>query len=592
MQKRMFLALALSLLVIMAFSYLQGPAEQDRMAGPAGDEPAAESTTGDTVAGSSSEPDTQPADEPEVEEPGDEQASESAESDDPVESTIAADTTSGETVPFDVAGLEGHFTSAGASLSSIKTDEYSHIDQPDRLYDLVFRRGDGLRTGLNYPEPSLENRSFRVVETADTSVFRFRTTLDNGLTVVKEYDFSTEQDYRMDLSVRFKNDSGGPLELEGLDFPEASQRFGSAVRWGPGFGEGREQKTQFDKVYWYYGKNDEMQYMAPQGAGGFTAMIPFMGNGDEDKPYKFVSGPVDWSAVSNRYFVAAVIPDQSYDGLFLDKGDESDSFVAWSAHQSAELGVQESRTYSYELYLGPKFYSVLEDFHAGLESTLNYGWFTILTYPLLISLRWIYAVIPNYGIAIILLSIAIKFVLYPLTKKGLVSMQKMKKLQPKMKEIQDKYSDDKEKLNEKLMEFYSEHNVNPIGGCLPMLLQLPIFIALYRMLEYSIELRGAHFALWVTDLSAKDPYYILPVVMGVLMFFQQWYTMSASSGGAMGQQQKMMMYVMPVVFVFLFMRFPVGLVLYWMTNSAVTLLQYWMINRSMDLSEIEANVGE
>jgi len=154
-------------------------------------------------------------------------------------------------------------------------------------------------------------------------------------------------------------------------------------------------------------------------------------------------------------------------------------------------------------------------------------------------------------------------------------MQKMKKLQPKMKEIQDKYSDDQEKLNEKLMEFYSEHNVNPIGGCLPMILQLPIFIALYRMLEYSIELRGAPFAFWVTDLSAKDPYYILPVVMGVLMFFQQWYTMSASSGGAMGQQQQMMMYVMPVVFVFLFMSFPVGLVLYWMTN------------RSMDLSDVE-----
>lgn len=134
------------------------------------------------------------------------------------------------------------------------------------------------------------------------------------------------------------------------------------------------------------------------------------------------------------------------------------------------------------------------------------------------------------------------------------------------------------------MEFYSEHNVNPIGGCLPMLLQLPIFIALYRMLEYSIELRGAHFAFWVTDLSAKDPLYILPVVMGVLMFFQQWYTMSASAG-ATGQQQQMMMYVMPVVFVFIFMNFPVGLVLYWMTNSAVTLLQYWMINRSMELSE-------
>ncbi len=322
-----------------------------------------------------------------------------------------------------------------------------------------------------------------------------------------------------------------------------------------------------------------MEYLSPQGGGYFSFLT---GGDDEDSPYSTVSGPVEWSAVSNRYFIAAVVPETPFRTLFLNTEQGGDTFTAWSAREDFELAPRETRTFRHRLFLGPKRYSTLQSFHSGLESTLNYGWFTILTLPLLIGLRWIYMVIPNYGIAIILLSVLIKVILYPLTKKGLVSMQRMKELQPKMKEIQEKYEDDREKMNEKLMEFYQEHNVNPVGGCLPMLLQLPIFIALYRMLEYSIELRGATFALWVTDLSAPDPYYVLPVLMGVLMFFQQRYTMTATGGGTMGQQQQMMVYFMPIMFVFLFMNFPVGLVLYWMTNSAATVGQYWLINRSME----------
>jgi len=564
----MFLALALSLLVIMTFSYFQEPVEE-------GPEATNQSTNGQTARPETSSNRRTNTGDTDAENSISE-SSEQNESNTPkVTPKSSSRTESGDTISFDIQGLQGYFSTRGASLQSIKTKEYSHLDQTENLYDLVFRDGDGLRTALNYPDAVIESTTFSLNSTSDTSLFRFRGQLDNGLAVTKEYDFDETQSYRLSMNVRLENTSDESLRLDEIKFPDAPENHGSALRWGPGFGQGRSQKTQFDKVYFYYGQNNEMQYLAPQGVGGFSSMVPFMGNGDKDKPHQYVEGPLSWSAVSNRYFVAATVPESNFDGVFLDKGDDSDSFVAWSSHDSVNLGPRESKTFSYDLYLGPKFYNELQEFHPGLEGTLNYGWFTVLTYPLLISLRWIYAVIPNYGIAIILLSIAIKFGLYPLTKKGLVSMQKMKKLQPKMKEIQDKYSDDQEKLNEKLMEFYSEHNVNPIGGCLPMILQLPIFIALYRMLEYSIELRGAPFAFWVTDLSAKDPYYILPVVMGVLMFFQQWYTMSASSGGAMGQQQQMMMYVMPVVFVFLFMSFPVGLVL------------YWMINRSMDLSDVE-----
>jgi YidC/Oxa1 family membrane protein insertase len=572
----MFLALALSILVIMAFSYFQTPNNQQNLT-----EQKQETVKSDTSP-SDTNPDTPSVETAEAE--ADTVRTDNQPSQLSFVDTSNTKTTAKDTVPFQNSGLKGYFSRRGASLSSIKTLAYSKIGRDHQLYDLVFRRGDGLKTALTFSKPSLRHKRFDFIETPDTTVFKFRTQLNNGLTLIKEYDFNETKDYHVSLSLRLKNSSSEPISVNELNFPSGTQKLGPSLRWGPGFGRGRLNKTQFDNVYWYYGKNDEMQYFAPQGTAGFTSWLPFMGSENPDNPYKFVEGPVEWSAVSNRYFVAAMVPDESFQGLFLKKGDESDSFTAWSAHNSVNLDPNGTKTYSYDLYLGPKYYSVLQSFHSGLESTLNYGWFTLLTYPLLICLRWIYAFIPNYGIAIILLSVALKFLLYPLTKKGLVSMQKMKKLQPKMKEIQEKYSDDKEKLNEKLMEFYSEHNVNPIGGCLPMLLQLPILIALYRMLEYSIELRGAHFALWVTDLSAKDPLYILPVAMGILMFFQQWYTMSAG-GGATGQQQQMMMYMMPVVMVVVFMNFPSGLVVYYMTHSAVTLLQHWMINRSMDLSE-------
>lgn len=316
-------------------------------------------------------------------------------------------------------------------------------------------------------------------------------------------------------------------------------------------------------------------------------MMSWITGGDEDdSPYQFKRGPIEWTSISSRYFAATIIPQTRADMMFVNTEHGADTFTAWTGQAPFSLDAGNSRVFEYDLYLGPKEYDVLQEVYPGLEATLNYGWFTFLARPLLWSLNWIYALIPNYGIAIIVLSILIKVALYPLTKKGLTSMQKMKELQPELQELQDKYSDDKEKLNQKMMEFYQEHELNPLGGCLPMLLQLPIFIGLYRMLEYSIELRGAPFMLWVTDLSSKDPYYILPVVMGIVMFFQQKYTMTASAmGGSTGQQQKMMMYFMPVMFVFLFMNFPVGLVLYWMTNSLVTLIQYALINRSLEAAD-------
>lgn len=576
MQKRMLLALVLSLGVVMIFSYFQTPPKSVREGSgdttPKVAENSDQSTESIPASGSDSERTADTA-----------TASEHEERVSP-ERIVQ----SSGTVPFDQHKLRGYFSLRGASLGSIKTKDYERLDQPEKLYDLVNESGRGLNVDVRFPELKLSQARFERLRTEDTRTFRFRHKADNGLVIEKTYIFHSTKPYRVDLNVELYNSSDRDIELGRISLPGKSERsFGMGVRWGPGFGKGRKQQTQFDQVYVYYGKNGEMQYQSPAGPGGLTGMLPFMG-GEPDKPYKFVDGDIDWTAISNRYFIAAAVPERSFDGMFMDRRAGGDTFTNWSLHGSRSLESGAKENFNYELFMGPKHYQTMQKFQPGMEGTLNYGWFTFLTYPLLLGMRWIYFLIPNYGIAIILLSVIIKFMLYPLTKKSLESMRKMKELQPKMKEIQEKYEDDREKLNKELMEFYQEHNVNPIGGCLPMLLQLPIFIALYRMLEYTIELRGAPFALWVTDLSAKDPYYILPVLMGILMFFQQRYTMSTSATGSMGQQQQMMMYVMPVMFVVFFMNFPVGLVLYWMTNSGVTLLQYWMINQSIEQNSAES----
>ncbi len=190
-------------------------------------------------------------------------------------------------------------------------------------------------------------------------------------------------------------------------------------------------------------------------------------------------------------------------------------------------------------------------------------------------LNIINGVVHNFGLAIILLTLAIKIVTFPLTQKSMVSMKKMSTLQPKMQALREKYKGDKELLNKANMELYKQEGVNPLGGCLPMLLQIPIFFALYKTLLLAIELQGAPFMLWIADLSLKDPYYITPVLMGATMFLQQKMTPSTVTDPL---QKKIFTY-MPLVFTFLFLTFPAGLVIYWLTNNVLTIAQQYVINK-------------
>jgi len=264
------------------------------------------------------------------------------------------------------------------------------------------------------------------------------------------------------------------------------------------------------------------------------------------KPGEFrqFEGPIKWFGFEDKYFLKTLIVKDPLDS---------------------------------ELYIGPKELKTLKLAGYDLNKALDFGFFDFFAKPMLISLNWINSYIHSYGWSIIILTVIIKLLLYPLSLKSFKSMKELQKIQPLMKEIQAKYKDDKSRLNQELMKLYSEHKVNPMGGCLPMLLQIPILFALYRIFLSAIELRHTPFHIvgtWLPDLSAKDPYYITPILMGLSWFIQQ----KMTPMGGDPTQQKMMLF-MPVIFTIFFLNFPSGLVIYWLVSNVLSIAQQAYINR-------------
>jgi YidC/Oxa1 family membrane protein insertase len=338
--------------------------------------------------------------------------------------------------------------------------------------------------------------------------------------------------------------------------------------------------------------------LIPENAGGYIFEGPaiYLDNRleeiglDDIEESGIFSGKVSWAAIEDRYFANAVLP--------LDTHEESQA-VMWTDDKHIQIDLQlphiniapqKHILYSFSLFFGPKSLELLNGFDNNLQEIINFGWFDIIARPCLYLMNLIYQFIPNYGIAIILLTILIKILFWPLGNKSYESMNQMRKLQPKMKELQERYKDDRQKMNQELMNLYRTYKVNPLGGCIPMLLQIPVFIALYRMLYQAIELRHAPFFLWINDLSAPDrlfqfegyiplmqePYGIpvLTIIMGGTMFLQQ--KMSPPPGDP--SQAKMMMFL-PIFFTFIFINFPAGLVLYWLVNNVASILQQYYINK-------------
>ncbi len=294
-------------------------------------------------------------------------------------------------------------------------------------------------------------------------------------------------------------------------------------------------------------------------------------------PDKTMGPYVSWGGFESKYFIAAMIPQNpSLTSMRLAKTQGNLVSVSLLGPKNLVPPGQPS-VFTYKLFLGPKDYNILKAQGIKLEYSIDFGdWLKWLAIPMLLTLKFIYGYINNYGIAIILLTILIKLIFWPLGNKSYKSMKEMQKLQPKMTELREKYKDDKARLSQESMALYKTHNVNPMGGCLPMVVQIPVFFGLYKALLYAIELRHAPFFWWIQDLSAKDPYYITPLIMGATMFIQQKMTPT----GADPMQAKIMLF-MPIIFTFMFLNFPSGLVIYWLLNNIISIGQQIYTNKKL-----------
>ncbi|MGL4722526.1 MAG: membrane protein insertase YidC [Desulfovibrionaceae bacterium] len=285
---------------------------------------------------------------------------------------------------------------------------------------------------------------------------------------------------------------------------------------------------------------------------------------------------LSWAGITNNYFLLAIAPGNG--ALTFKAKYESDIFRVSLTQNPVVLDSEVSYSTSY--WLGPKELDLLEAAPNNLDKSVHYGFFSFLSIPLVMFLEFIHSYIQNYGVAIILLTIFIKVLFWPLSQKSFSSMEKMKKIQPFVQEIREQYADDKTEMNKRIMELYQTYKVNPMGGCLPILVQIPVFFALYEALLNSVSLRHAVFIeyipfthiLWLTDLSVKDPFYITPVLMGLSMFIQQLIT--PSMGDPL--QRKIMLF-MPIIFTVFFLGFPSGLVIYWLCSNIISILQQWLM---------------
>ena len=285
-----------------------------------------------------------------------------------------------------------------------------------------------------------------------------------------------------------------------------------------------------------------------------------------------ISTPVKWVGAGSHYFIFTVIPEVTPQKLLLEKTS------AGNVQASLQFPVTSNQlNLKFRVVFAPKQLDVLRSIERSLDTTVDLGFFSFLAYPILLTLKFIYKYAPNYGVAIILLTILIKILTFPLVFKSMKSMRKMADFQPKMKALQAKHGDNKQAFNQEMMLMMKETGYNPMAGCFPMLLQMPIFFALYRALDTAIELKHASF-LYIPDLAAKDPYFITPILMAGVMFFQQ--KLTPPSPGMDPAQQKMMRF-MPLIFGLFMLTTPAGLCVYMLVNSVVSVLQQQYLNKKL-----------
>jgi len=468
-------------------------------------------------------------------------------------------------VETDVALIE--VDTVGGTIASVRLKDYPvSIDEPETPFVLVSNKPSKFliaQSGLN-PDATKtsavlpahtelftsEADSYALTEGQDALVIPLTWSKD-GVEVTKTLTFHRSS-YEIDVGFNITNNSGNPLtfshyyrlERKPVTSDETSQLVRTYTGAVISTDEERYQKVDFGDI--------ENEKLLVNTTGGWIAMI-------------------------QHYFGAAWIPSQSVKTVFFSehvRGAQltQDHYVIAMNSAWVDLADGASTEVGAKAFIGPKVQDMLKEAAPHLELSVDFGWLTILAQPLFWLLKKIHSFLGNWGWAIVVLTCLIKAFFYPLSQAGYKSMARMKKLQPEMQSIKERYGDDRAKVGQATMELYKKKKVNPLGGCFPMLIQIPVFIALYWMLIESVELRQAPWILWIKDLADKDPFFILPVIMGITMFIQQ----KLNPAPADPIQAKVFM-MLPFVFTIFFAFFPAGLVLYWIVNNTLSIAQQYYI---------------
>ena len=404
-----------------------------------------------------------------------------------------------------------------------------------------------------------DSNTYTLAESADSIQVPMHWISPDGVDYTKIFTFYRDS-YLVDIEMRVNNHSG--RHWQGFQYGQFMAT---------------EQQTDRDGFLFF------QALPSYQGAAIYTPenkydKIDFKEIRNDKPTFETESG---WVAMLQHYFVTAWLPEESapyrfYTRVLESAGTQPRYQVGYLTLTPTSVANNSTGSLKTRIYIGPKEQDRINDPAEGLILTVDYGWLTPVSSPLFWILRKINDFIQNWGWSIIILTLLVKIVFYPLSAASYKSMAKMKKLQPRLKTLKERYGDDKQKLNQEMMQIYKKDKINPLGGCLPILIQIPVFIALYWVLLESVELRQAPFVFWLTDLSRADPFYVLPVLMGASMFAQQFLNPTP-----LDAMQRNIMMSLPVVFTVFFLWFPSGLVLYWLVNNILSIAQQWYITRKL-----------
>jgi len=390
---------------------------------------------------------------------------------------------------------------------------------------------------------------FRLAEGSDELVVPLTWIGDNGVTVTKRFVFRRGA-YDIDVQHVVENAGGAPW---------SARQYRQLQRSEP------EQASMF--LYTYTGG-------AVYSPAEKYEKIEFSDMREANLSREITGG---WAAMIQHYFVAAWVPEPEESDHYYTKTLSGGRYALGMVSAEVSVPAGGQATFTSKLFAGPKLQSVMAALAPGLELTVDYGILTVISQPLFWLMSWLFSILGNWGWVIVTVTLMIKLVFYKLSEASYKSMANMRKLQPRLQKLKELYGDDRGKMNEKMMEIYKTEKINPLGGCLPILVQIPVFIALYWVLLESVEMRQAPWILWIRDLSTMDPYYVLPVIMGVTMVLQQ-----KLNPAPLDPIQAKVMMALPLVFTVFFAFFPSGLVLYWVVNSGLSIAQQWVITRRIE----------